>query len=85
MSRSCQMPMRRVVRCFAKCSSITMPTDGSRDSEINIENLSNSKIDESHDVRAVDFYSLSSDESSHEDHREDEKSLDISSKLLDTF
>ena len=49
-----------MVRSFVKCG-IALPIDGSRDSEINIQNLPNYEVGKSHDVEDVEFYSSTSE------------------------
>ena len=54
--------MRKTVVCsFIKCG-IALPTSGSKDSEINIDGLSDYSIGESADVEELTFYSDSDDD-----------------------
>ena len=50
-----------MVRSFVKCG-IALPTSGSKDSEINIDGLSDYSIGESADVEELTFYSDSDDD-----------------------
>ena len=50
-----------VVRSFVKCG-IALQTSGSKDSEINIDGLSDYSIGESANVEELTFYSVSDDD-----------------------
>ena len=52
----CRDLKETVVRSFVKCG-ITLPIDGSQDSEISIEGVPNYEVGKSHDVEDIEFYS----------------------------
>ena len=60
LATKCHMLTGSICALFVKWI-IAVPMDGSQDSENNIKSLSNSKVVESHDLKAVDFYCSSSD------------------------
>ena len=51
-----------VIRSFVKCG-ISLPTSGSRDSEINIDGLPDYRMGESADIDEIEFFSDSDEES----------------------
>ena len=70
-----------MVHSFVKYG-IAVPMDG-RDSEININFISNCMVGESHDIEEVGFYSSINYESSGDDQEENEESSEFFSEFLD--